>query len=100
MRALAKDLHISVITVQRAYEDLTRDGFIINGFITTIAYDNFHFLSSHRFMVYAYLYDKYSIYDCHHLSTLYISYFLNGMLVYTGRLNFIIHILFSIGRMS
>ena len=26
MRALAKDLHISVITVQRAYEDLTRDG--------------------------------------------------------------------------
>ena len=29
MRALAKDLHISVITVQRAYEDLTRDGFIV-----------------------------------------------------------------------
>lgn len=28
MRALAKDLHISVITVQRAYEDLQRDGFI------------------------------------------------------------------------
>ena len=28
MRGLAKDLHISVITVQRAYEDLTRDGFI------------------------------------------------------------------------
>ena len=28
MRALAKDLHISGITVQRAYEDLTRDGFI------------------------------------------------------------------------
>ena len=28
MRSLAKDLHISVITVQRAYEDLTRDGFI------------------------------------------------------------------------
>ena len=28
MRALAKDLHISVITVQRAYEDLTRDGFL------------------------------------------------------------------------
>ena len=28
MRTLAKDLHISVITVQRAYEDLTRDGFI------------------------------------------------------------------------
>lgn len=28
MRALARDLHISVITVQRAYEDLTRDGFV------------------------------------------------------------------------
>lgn len=28
MRILARDLHISVITVQRAYEDLTRDGFI------------------------------------------------------------------------
>lgn len=28
MRALAKSLHISVITVQKAYEDLLRDGFI------------------------------------------------------------------------
>ena len=28
MRALAKSLHISVITVQKAYEDLQRDGFI------------------------------------------------------------------------
>lgn len=28
MRALAKSLHISVITVQRAYEDLQKDGFI------------------------------------------------------------------------
>lgn len=28
MRVLARDLHISVITVQRAFEDLTRDGFI------------------------------------------------------------------------
>lgn len=28
MRALAKSLHISVITVQRAYDDLQRDGFI------------------------------------------------------------------------
>lgn len=32
MRALAKELHISVITAQHAYEDLQRDGFI-----TTIA---------------------------------------------------------------
>lgn len=28
MRSLAKSLHISVITVQRAYEDLQKDGFI------------------------------------------------------------------------
>lgn len=28
MRALAKQLHISVITTKRAYEDLERDGFI------------------------------------------------------------------------
>jgi len=28
MRTLAKSLHVSVITVQRAYEDLGRDGFI------------------------------------------------------------------------
>ncbi len=28
MRALARDLHISVITVQKAYEDLQRDGFL------------------------------------------------------------------------
>ena len=29
MRALAKAAHVSVITVQRAYEDLQRDGFIV-----------------------------------------------------------------------
>ena len=29
IRALAKDLRISVITTKRAYEDLERDGFII-----------------------------------------------------------------------
>lgn len=28
MRALAKQIHVSMITVQRAYEDLQRDGFI------------------------------------------------------------------------
>jgi len=28
MRVLAKSLHVSVITVQRAYEDLQRDGFV------------------------------------------------------------------------
>lgn len=31
MRALARSLHISVITVQKAYEDLQRDGFIETG---------------------------------------------------------------------
>ena len=31
MRLLAKDLHISVITTKRAYEDLERDGFITTG---------------------------------------------------------------------
>ena len=29
MRALAKDLRISVITTKRAYEDLGRDGFVV-----------------------------------------------------------------------
>ena len=28
MRALARSVHVSVITVQKAYEDLQRDGFI------------------------------------------------------------------------
>lgn len=28
MRSMAKSLHVSVITVQRAYEELQRDGFI------------------------------------------------------------------------
>jgi len=28
MRALAKQIHVSMITVQRAYDDLQRDGFI------------------------------------------------------------------------
>ena len=29
MRRLARDLHVSVITTQRAYDDLQRDGFIV-----------------------------------------------------------------------
>jgi len=28
MRSLAREIHVSVITVQKAYEDLQRDGFI------------------------------------------------------------------------
>lgn len=31
MRALAKSIHVSVITVQKAYEELQRDGFIETG---------------------------------------------------------------------
>lgn len=30
IRALAKDLHISVITTKRAYEDLEKEGFIVS----------------------------------------------------------------------
>lgn len=37
MRALAKSTHVSVITVQKAYEDLQRDGFIV----TTIGRGSF-----------------------------------------------------------
>ena len=29
MRKLAKDLHVSVITTQRTYDDLSKDGFIV-----------------------------------------------------------------------
>lgn len=29
MRKLAKDLHVSVITTQRAYDDLQKEGFIV-----------------------------------------------------------------------
>lgn len=45
MRALAKSLHISVITVQRAYEDLQRDGFIE----TTVGKGSFISASSKAF---------------------------------------------------
>jgi len=46
MRALAKDLHISVITVQRAYEDLSRDGFIetVSGKGSFVASQNREFI--------------------------------------------------------
>lgn len=46
MRTLAKDLHISVITVQRAYEDLTRDGFIetVSGKGSFVASQNMEFI--------------------------------------------------------
>lgn len=46
MRVLARDLHISVITVQRAYEDLTRDGFIetVSGKGSFVAAQNKEFI--------------------------------------------------------
>ncbi len=45
MRSLAKKLHISVITVQRAYEELQRDGFIE----TTVGRGTFVSSRSHLF---------------------------------------------------
>ena len=46
MRGLAKDLHISVITAQHAYEDLQRDGFIetVAGKGTFVAAQNREFI--------------------------------------------------------
>ena len=50
MRALAKDLHISVITVQRAYEHLTRDGFIetVSGKGSFVASQNKEFIQEEQ----------------------------------------------------
>ena len=53
MRALARDLHISVITVQRAYEDLTRDGFIetVSGKGSFVAAPNREFIQEEQLRV-------------------------------------------------
>ena len=50
MRVLARDLHISVITVQRAYEDLTRDGFIetVSGKGSFVAAQNKEFIQEEQ----------------------------------------------------
>ncbi len=50
MRALARDLHISVITVQRAYEDLARDGFIetVSGKGSFVASQNTEFIQEEQ----------------------------------------------------
>lgn len=50
MRGLARDLHISVITAQHAYEDLQRDGFIetVAGKGTFVAAQNREFLREER----------------------------------------------------
>lgn len=53
MRVLAKDLHISVITVQRAYEDLTRDGFIetVSGKGSFVATQNQEFIREEQLRI-------------------------------------------------
>ena len=53
MRVLAKDLHISVITVQRAYEDLTRDGFIetVSGKGSFVAAQNKTFIQEEQLRI-------------------------------------------------
>lgn len=53
MRALAKDLHLSVITVQRAYEDLTRDGFIetVSGKGSFVAAQNRQFIQEEQLRI-------------------------------------------------
>ena len=53
MRALAKELHLSVITVQRAYEDLTRDGFLetVSGKGSFVAAQNKEFIREERLRV-------------------------------------------------
>lgn len=50
MRALAKSLHISVITAQRAYEDLQRDGFIetVTGRGSFVASQNRNFIQEEQ----------------------------------------------------
>ena len=40
MRKLAKDLHVSVITTQRAYDDLQKEGFIV----TVVSTENQDFI--------------------------------------------------------
>lgn len=50
MRALAKSLHISVITAQKAYEDLQRDGFIetVTGKGTYVSRQNRNFIKEEQ----------------------------------------------------
>ena len=63
MRALAKDLHISVITVQRAYEDLARDGFIetVSGKGSFVASPNKEFIQEEQLRIAEELLEKVAI---------------------------------------
>lgn len=53
IRGLAKSLHISVITAQRAYEDLQRDGFIetVLGRGTFVAIRNTEFIKEEKLRI-------------------------------------------------
>lgn len=53
MRALAKSLHVSVITAQHAYEDLQKDGFIetVAGKGTFVAAQNKDFLKEEQLRI-------------------------------------------------
>ena len=53
MRGLARDLHISVITAQHAYEDLQRDGFIetVAGRGTFVAAQNKDFIREEQLRI-------------------------------------------------
>lgn len=68
MRALAKDLHISVITVQRAYEDLTRDGFIetVSGKGSFVAPQNKEFIQEEQLRIAEKHLEKVAIIGCTH----------------------------------
>ena len=50
MRSLAKSLHISVITAQKAYEELQRDGFIetVSGKGSLVATQNHDFIKEEQ----------------------------------------------------
>ena len=68
MRALAKDLHLSVITVQRAYEDLTRDGFIetVSGKGSFVAAQNKQFIQEEQLRIAEELLQKVAEIGCSH----------------------------------
>ncbi|WP_050638270.1 GntR family transcriptional regulator [Candidatus Stoquefichus sp. SB1] len=53
MRALAKSLHISVITSQHAYEDLVREGFIetVAGKGTFVSHQNMDFIKEEQLRI-------------------------------------------------
>ena len=53
MRSLAKSIHVSVITVQRAYEELQRDGFIetVSGKGSFVASQNREFIQEEQLRI-------------------------------------------------